>query len=80
MFIPLALFYYIYLFFVLAFLLFSLFNLYHIIRFGWPTIFSTVFVIFYLVVAIAILAISWYYISQVDWKQVIDIQPQFSYK
>lgn len=73
--IPLAIFYYIYLAFVAFFLLFTLFNVYHLARFGFLTSGNIAVTAFYIIVSILILIISWGYISQIDWQQMISITP-----
>ena len=77
--IPISIFYFIYLGFVIFFLLFTFFNIYHLIRFGSLTIANISIIIFFIVVTPLILAISWGYINQIDWQQGIPITPQLSY-
>lgn len=76
--IPLAIFYYTYLVFVLIFLVFTFFNIYHLVRFGFLTIGNIVIIAFYITVSILILLISWNYIGQIDWQQTISITPQIT--
>ena len=71
--IPLALLYYLYLAFILVFLLFTLFNLYHLVRFGFLTIGNIVMIGAFLLGTIAMLLLSWQYISQIDWTATIPI-------
>lgn len=77
--IPIAIFYYIYLVFILIFLFFTFFNIYHLIRFGFLTIGNITIIAFYILVTIAILLISWYYIGQINWHQMIPVTPQFKF-
>lgn len=74
--ISLAILYYIYLVLVAVFLIFSFFNVYHLVRFGFLTPVTIFIVTFYLLVSIAIISISWGYISQIDWQQAIALTPQ----
>lgn len=71
--IPLSIFYFIYLIFVIGFLLFTFFNVYHLIRFGFLTAGNIMIIIFYVAVSILIFSISWFYISQIDWQTTIPI-------
>ena len=71
--IPLAIFYYAYLVFVLIFLFFTFANVYHLIRFGLLNLSTLVIVVFYTAISILILLISWGYINQIDWQQIIPI-------
>jgi len=73
--IPIAIFYYIYLIFVVIFLFFTFFNIYHLVRFGFLTIGNIVMIAFYIAVSILILLISWGYISQINWQQMISVTP-----
>jgi len=77
--IPLSLFYYIYLVFVVVFLFFTFFNVWHLIRFGFLTVGNIVMIAFYILVTIMILLISWYYIGQIDWKETIPIMMELKY-
>lgn len=77
--ISLAIFYYIYLVLVLVFLLFTFFNIYHLVRFGYLTLGNVVMIGFYTAVSIAILLISWGYISQFDWQQTIQLAPTLTF-
>lgn len=73
--IPIALFFYLYVFVILVFILYSCFNIYHLLRFGhltWGTI-STLVV--YILVAAIILTISFFYINQINWQQEITLYP-----
>ena len=76
--IPLYIFYFAYLIFLLIFLFFTYFNIYHLVRFGFITLSNLVVIIFYIIVSILIIAISWNYISQVDWTQSIQVANQFT--
>jgi len=76
---PIAIFYYIYLFFVSIFLLFTIFNVYHLVRFGFLTVGNIVIICFYIAVSILILLISWAYIGQIDWQQIIPIIGQIKF-
>lgn len=78
--IPLEIFYYIYLIFVLIFLFFTFFNVWHLIRFGFLTVGNIIIIVFYILVTIMIILISWYYIGQIDWRQTIPIivEPKFN--
>lgn len=75
--IPISIFYFIYLAFVGVFLLFTLFNVYHLVRFGFLSIANISIIVFYIGMSIMMLLVSWYYIGQIDWQQVIPIVPQF---
>ncbi len=77
--IPLAIFYYLYLVFVMIFLFFTFANVYHLLRFGFLTIGNIVSVVFYILISISILMISWNYIGQIDWTQSIPLTTQGQY-
>jgi len=77
--IPLAIFYYIYLIFVLGFLVFTVFNVYHLVRFGYLTFTNITIIVFYIVVSILILSISWRYTSAIDWQQSFELIPTFPF-
>ncbi len=69
--VQLSIFLYLYLAFLLLWLAFSLVAFYHIIKFGFKN-FTTYFIGFlYLIIAIIILGISFFYIAQVDWQRDI---------
>lgn len=74
--ISLSLFYFIYLIFVVIFLFFTFANVYHLLRFGFLSVSNLVLVAFYILGSVAILAISWGYIGQIDWTQMIPIMTQ----
>lgn len=71
--IPIITFLFIYFFAIAIFLLGSIFILYHIIRFG----FEKKLVYFssgiFIILSIAILIVSAYYLIQVDWSQSINL-------
>ncbi|MDX9893763.1 MAG: hypothetical protein RB292_05170 [Patescibacteria group bacterium] len=74
--IPLAIFYFVYLGFVVVFLFFTFFNVYHLVRFGFLSLGNLGVISFYLLVSAMILSSSWYYLSQIDWSQIIPITLQ----
>lgn len=76
--ISLALFYYIYLAFVIFFLLFSMLTIYPLVRHGYLNTGILLIMLIYIVGTIAIFSISWFFINQVNWHQFIDLQAQFS--
>lgn len=69
--IPLYIFYFIYLALVAVFLLFTFFNAYHLVKFGLPTLINIFILIFFLAVSLAIIYVSWEYISLINWQQMI---------
>jgi len=75
--LPLVIFYFIYLAFVLVFLFYTLFNLYHLVRFGLLNIPVIIVIFVYLAGSIAILLLSWGAIAQIDWSQSIPLMPTF---
>ncbi|MAF14044.1 MAG: hypothetical protein CMI53_04105 [Parcubacteria group bacterium] len=77
--IPISIFYFIYLIFVLIFLAFTFFNVYHLVRFGFLTIGNIVIVCFYIAISFLILVISWGYIGQIDWTATIPIIPTLNF-
>lgn len=77
--ITLAIFYYAYLVMVGMFFIFSFFIIYHLIRFGYFGLGSLVMVGVYIFVSLMILAISWQYISEIDWQQPIEITTTLNY-
>lgn len=78
--LPLAIFYFIYLGFVLIFFLYTLFNLYHLVRFGLLGIPVIIVMFVYLAGSAAILMLSWGSIAQVDWNQSISLMPTIPIK
>ena len=74
--LPLAIFYFVYLAFVLVFLFYTLFNLYHLVRFGLLSIPVVIVIFVYLAGSIAILLLSWGAIAQIDWSQSIPLMPE----
>lgn len=70
---PISIFLYIYFAFLLFWAVFSIALLYHMLKFGFKTA-STFFVVFgYLAISIIIIALSFAYISQVDWQSEISV-------
>ena len=74
--IPLAIFYLVYAILVFIFLVFSAFHVYHLIRFGFLSLTNIAIITFYIFVSMAILSISWYYISAFDWSAQIPFSIQ----
>ena len=65
--LPLYIFLIIYLVFLLIWVIFSIVAVYHMLKFGFLN-FTTFFIIFtYIIVAAELLAISYNFLSQVDW-------------
>ncbi|MFA6255168.1 MAG: hypothetical protein WC675_04050 [Patescibacteria group bacterium] len=77
--ISLSIFYYIYLIFVIIYLFYTFSNIYHLVRFGFLSVSNITLIFFYLAVSILILTISWRYISQINWHQMISLIPQFQF-
>ena len=70
---PISIFLYFYFAFLFVWAVFSLAELYHMLKFGFKTA-ATFFATFgYLAVAIIILAVSFSYISQVDWQSELSV-------
>lgn len=74
--IPLSIFYFIYAGLVFIFLIFSFFHVYHLVRFGFLSVSNIAVITLYILVSMAILSISWYYISQFDWSAQIPFSIQ----
>jgi len=66
--IPLVAFLYLYLLFILLWLIFSIIALYHIIRYGQISFFSVMVTMAYLMATMAVLFLSYEYLSQIDWE------------
>jgi len=75
--IPLSIFYYTYLILLAVFLFFTFFNVYHLVRFGFLSLSNLVMIIFYIIISILIITVSWNYIGQIDWTQSIQLAAQF---
>lgn len=71
--IPIAIFYYIYLAFVLGFLLFTAFHVFHLLRFGFLTFGSMMITAVYLLGSLAILVVSWSFVAPIDWTVLIPL-------
>lgn len=71
--IPLYIFYFIYLALVVVFLFFAYFNVYHLVRYGLPTVINLIIITFFLLVSCAIIFISWEYTRRINWQQIIPI-------
>jgi len=64
---PLYIFLIIYLVFLFGWVIFSLVAIYHMLKFGFLN-FTTFFIIFvYIIIAILLLATSYYFLNQIDW-------------
>jgi hypothetical protein len=62
-----------YIVFVLIFLFYTFSNIYHIVKFGFVSFFSYLITFAYIVVTIATLFVSYFYIAQVNWDATIQI-------
>jgi hypothetical protein len=71
--IPVAIFYFFYLAFVLVFLVLSLFNIFHLIRYGVGFV-RNLIAGFYIVMTIVIMLLSWGVISQINWNSQIPLE------
>jgi hypothetical protein len=71
--IPVVAFLYLYLLFVLVWLIFSLIALYHMIKYGQIGLVSILAVLVYLAVCLAILDLSYQYLSPIDWDAELTI-------
>ncbi|MFA6322279.1 MAG: hypothetical protein WCX71_02265 [Candidatus Buchananbacteria bacterium] len=69
----LSIIYIIYLIFVAIALLFTFFIAYHMIRFGLLTVINIFLLIFFLGITAGILFISWEFMSQIDWQQIVQL-------
>ena len=70
---PISIFLYLYYAFLLFWAVFSLAALYHMLKFGFKTATTFFVTCGYLAVAIIILAVSFSYISQVDWQSEVSV-------
>ena len=75
--IPLAIFYYIYLGFIVVFLFFSFVSIYHLLKYSNFSVVSNVIIIFYLFVVASIFLISWNFTSQINWQDAIPLTSTF---
>ena len=62
-----------YIVFVLVFLFYTFSNVYHIVKFGFVSFFSYLVTFSYIIVTIAALFISYFYIAQINWDVTIQI-------
>ncbi|MFH0891411.1 MAG: hypothetical protein V1867_01380 [Candidatus Falkowbacteria bacterium] len=58
---------YIYYAFLALWAIFFLAGLYHMLKFGFKTFFTFLSTFFFLVVAVVMLSVSFYYINQLEW-------------
>jgi hypothetical protein len=66
--ITIIIFYYLYLILLGIFLLFTFFNYYHLIRFGFGSWANLAVMIFFAVITVMIISISWEALRQIDWR------------
>ena len=71
--IQLAVFLYVYLAFLAIFLFFTFFNLYHMLAFGFSSVWAYILTFSYIGLSIVALLISYGYIVTIDWSQTISI-------
>ncbi|OGF24327.1 hypothetical protein A3H09_01530 [Candidatus Falkowbacteria bacterium RIFCSPLOWO2_12_FULL_45_13] len=71
--IPLIVFFYLYLLFIVVWLIFSIIALYHIIRYGQINYISIMAVIIYLAGVAVIFSLSFVFLSQIDWTASLAI-------
>lgn len=71
--IPLYSFLIIYLVYIGIFLIFSLFNIYHLVKHGFSSVFVYVVIILYIVIAAVVVFITYYYLQDVEWSQVLSL-------
>jgi hypothetical protein len=67
--ITLVILYYLYLVLLGIFFLFTFFNYYALIRFGFGSWANFAVMIFFALITVLIILISWEYIKQIDWQQ-----------
>jgi len=71
--IPLYIFLYIYLAFIVVSLIFALFNIYHVIRFGSLNSTTVLSSFLFIVGIIIILWISYQWLAEINWQEIIEI-------
>src|SRR3989338_860570 len=74
--ISLSLFFYLYLVFIFFYVLFSFFNMYHLIRFSPPSITVYLVIGLYIIGSMAIFAIIFLFLGQIDWTYSFSMQPE----
>lgn len=62
-----------YIIFIVIFLFYTFSNIYHIVKFGFVSFFSYLITFGYIIVTIAALFISYFYIAQINWDVAIQI-------
>jgi hypothetical protein len=67
----LSIFLFAYLIYILMFVIFSFFNIYHIRRFGFSSYWAYVIIFSYIFFSVVTLAISFYFVSRIDWSAPI---------
>ncbi len=73
--ITLAIFYYLYLAIILFFAIYSLFNIYHLIRFGFASLFNVSIILIYIVIATSLISYSFNLLTPIDWNlPLIDLK------
>ncbi|MFA6428540.1 MAG: hypothetical protein WCW02_03290 [Candidatus Buchananbacteria bacterium] len=78
--ITLIIFYYVYLILLGLFILFSFFNYYHLIRFGFWSWGNLGVMMFYAFITVAILIVTWSYLTKIDWQTPLTSFNDLSWK
>lgn len=77
--ISLSIFFYLFLIYIFLFCLFSFFNIYHLLRFATPHLVVYIVMLIYVAGSIGILAVSFFFLQNIDWSQSIQIAPFMNY-
>ncbi len=73
MFFQLIIFLYCYLGFLFLWLIFFLAGVYHMIKFGFKGLATMLVTFIFVIVAVGLLSLSYYYIKTIDWQTEIEI-------
>jgi len=74
----LSVFLYLYFGFLAIWLIFILTAVYHMLKFGFKTVSTLLITVLFLLVAVSMLAVSYGFISQIDWQTEISLFNSFT--
>ncbi|MBI5254715.1 hypothetical protein HY932_02980 [Candidatus Falkowbacteria bacterium] len=73
MIVPLSIFLFIYLVYIIFFFVFTFFNLYHILKFGFASFGAYLITFGYIAVTILALFVSYFYVARIDWSAQVEM-------
>lgn len=71
--VPLSIFLFIYMVYIVFFAVFTFFNLYHILKFGFASFGAYLITFGYIAATILALFISYFYIARIDWSTQVEM-------